>query len=520
MTREPPALTVEAVVSPSAAGVLARTDLDRLGDRVSAGLAGLLNALGVPGRPVVRVRSGDRPARPGQPVRLVVGDVRCRYPDSLPARIAEADSGVRDGDATLPAESLANLCVEAVRRQPGVLVGLPQAQAYAEDLGGERPDPDWLRQVLAGVLDLRVSVSRRSLVAEILGEAGPDPTTAREALVARLRPETLDIQLAPDYLRELFTRDLVPVAGQGLFARLRDIMFEELGMRLPPFRLVPAAHLGPCRIAFKINDLAGHPVLGLSPGTVLLSEPAGQVHALGFDATPARNPATSQEACVVAEDVSRANDLDGVTPLTYLVLELAAVLRRHADCLIDVTGTGRLLDLLEYLYPALRAAVPQSPAEVTSILRGLVAEGVPISNLRRITGRLVDAGDEFLAEVPVAGRLPEFVRLGMRRELARSNSWQPGTAAVYALDPQIETSLSASAGSDLDRAADAVLDLLSHSIDANWTQVLLTSPEVRPRLARLLRAELPHLRVLSYDEVDPQFDAVVLERLSLLSSAG
>jgi hypothetical protein len=522
MTGDLPLLPVTASLAPELCDALGRSGIEQLGRRLEDTVGGLLGGLGVPGRPSAAVERRDAAPRVGQPVRLSVGGVRCRYPDRLPARIVEAHLGVRLDDGTWRAalgdkpddlvEVLALLCTEAVTLRPGVLVGLPQAASYAEGLPVSCPPAAWLRDVLGTLLDLRISVSPMARVDKVLATVpAGDTTAAREALIADLRPETLEIRVSTPYLRAITAGNDPAPDGQGRLAYTRSSLFEELGLPLPEFRFVPADDLPPPRIAFKINHLCTYPGLGLAPGQLLVDAEADQIRWLGIEATPGRNPASFQPACVVSVDAPVRNGWTTTNPLDYLLLELVAAIRRHAACLIDLTVTGRLLDALGEVFPALRAAVPQPPAEITALLRNLLAENVSVHNLRRIAERLVDAADSAVSPGP----LLEFVRVGLGREFVERYGRPPNAMAGRLMAPEVDAVLTAPGDEDLDLVSAAIAAAVSDANPADRLWVLLTAAPVRPALARLLGAEFPHMRAISLTEVDPRLHLEILGHIGL-----
>src|SRR5207247_7963424 len=86
---------------------------------------------------------------------------------------ATRDALIAKGENCL-AEVLGAACVALLKHRPSVLVSLPQAESYAAALtaliSSAAPTATWLMPVLQSVLDLRLSIRDRDVVARTLAE--------------------------------------------------------------------------------------------------------------------------------------------------------------------------------------------------------------------------------------------------------------------------------------------------------------------------------------------------------------
>jgi type III secretion protein V len=199
----------------------------------------------------------------------------------------------------------------------------------------------------------------------------------------------------------------------------------------------------------------------------------------------------------------------------FLEQNVLPQLRAHAADFIGMSETQRLLDELERVAPqSVRQVVPK-PLTLTTlseVLRRLVDESICIRDLKSIL--------EALSQVAATERdalcLAEHVRTQMRRPL--SHQWTQGAArlAVIQLDPSLEEVIRASitrtsSGAFLALAPSACQDVvtaigraLEQAEAKAKNPVLLSAPDIRRFVRRLIETELRHLAVISVAELLPE----------------
>jgi type III secretion protein V len=208
---------------------------------------------------------------------------------------------------------------------------------------------------------------------------------------------------------------------------------------------------------------------------------------------------------------------------------MTAALRERASDFVGIAETQMLLDQLEQVAPPLpRQVVPKpiSLALLADILRRLVEEGVSIRDLRGIL--------EALATAPPTDKDPlslaEFVRSHLRRATTFQLTGGLPSLAVYLLDPEVEETVRGAvqrtpSGSFLALSPKAARDILtsirqvvaSAPPPAGHPAVLLTQPDVRRFVRKLVEAEFPEMRVVSYAELMPEISLRPLGRATLLN---
>ena len=207
--------------------------------------------------------------------------------------------------------------------------------------------------------------------------------------------------------------------------------------------------------------------------------------------------------------------------------ELGRVLRSRASDFMGMGETQTLLHELEQVAPALARQVVPKPVSVpllSDVLRRLVDEQVSIRDLRAVL--------EALATAPAANdalALAEHVRASLRRATSYRLTGGRGVLEVYMLDATIEEAIRSSiqhtaSGSFLTLAPQACRDVVQAVRTAlagappspGAPHVVLTQPDVRRFVRKLLESELPHVHVVSFAELMPEVALRQLGRATLM----
>ncbi len=208
-----------------------------------------------------------------------------------------------------------------------------------------------------------------------------------------------------------------------------------------------------------------------------------------------------------------------------LVAETLPLLRRRAGDFLGIAETQALLDQLEQVAPAtVRQVVPKPVALplLADVLRRLVEERVSVRDLRAVL--------EALAAVAHSEKDPlnlaEFVRSQLRRPITHGLTHGGRELNVLLLDSPIEETLRGaiqrtSAGSFLSLAPAAGRDIVqavrrgSSSFAEGVRPVLLTPPDIRRFVRKLLEVDFPELDVVSYAELLPEIAIRPVARATL-----
>jgi len=210
----------------------------------------------------------------------------------------------------------------------------------------------------------------------------------------------------------------------------------------------------------------------------------------------------------------------------HLLLELLPALDRRAQDFLGLSEVQALLDELEQLSPAsVRQVVPKpiTLIQLTDILRRLVEERVNIRDLRAILEALSIVGAAEKDPLTLA----EFVRAQLRRPITHALTRGARELPVLLLDSNIEETVRGAitrtpAGAFLALAPVATRDIVAairraisnHAADAAPV-VVLTQPDIRRFVRKLLEPELPEVRVLSFAELLPEVAVKPLGRATV-----
>ncbi len=218
------------------------------------------------------------------------------------------------------------------------------------------------------------------------------------------------------------------------------------------------------------------------------------------------------------------------TDVAHAVVEqVLPVLRRRAAEFLGMAETQRLLNALERYAPELvRQVVPKavSVGLLSEVLRRLVEESISVRNLSEILQVLArQSGTE---RDPLA--LAESVRAELRRSTTQLLTAGEPRLGVVLLDPSVEEVVRAaitpsSAGAFLALAPSAAQDIVT-AVQRALTAagnghpqppVLLTAPDTRRFIRRLIEPKLPDLRVVSPAELMPE---IAIETWAVASVQG
>jgi type III secretion protein V len=343
------------------------------------------------------------------------------------------------------------------------------------------------------------------------GQAGlPQPaagtgvaaTQARYGLTVRLGPE-LGQRVQPEY----FSRET---------ARVRQALAADLGMELPAVELCVDERLEPHH--FKI-ELEGVPVLDADiPADSLLAESeAVDLELLAIPYAEGPSIGNRRAAMWVEQQYQpalAAAGIEALTPAQVLAKWLSHTLRRYATQFIGIQETREILLQTEKDYPELMKEVHKIATlqKIAEILRRLLDENVPVSNLRLILEALV----EWAPREQDTIQLVEYVRIALRRQICFRCADRNRVIVAYMLERSVEETLRSGVRSTAvgafvsvpDAAARPIIERIKQAVAAAQDKlpVVLTSMDVRRHLRSLLVRNDLDVTVLSYQELAPEFN--------------
>ena len=223
------------------------------------------------------------------------------------------------------------------------------------------------------------------------------------------------------------------------------------------------------------------------------------------------------------------------------VLSLSATIRKAAARFLTDDVCRFSLDALEALFPVpVRMVVARfGEARVADVLRSLAAELISVRDLRGIVEGLLSisavAPDDLSHTIVFASsadgvcvsrttsrieelpgyELAEYVRTTLKRYLSHKYTKGQNTLQVFLLDQEIERMSAAPSTEVAASIRAAVRSTLAGRSPDGPPPVILTGLESRRPLMNLTREEFPELVVLSYQELVPEMNIQVTDRISL-----
>ena len=306
-------------------------------------------------------------------------------------------------------------------------------------------------------------------------------------------------------------------SGSGILdhiAQLRRRFALKEGVVLPPVRIRDNIKLAPkaYRVLLGGQEIATGEIeptlyMAMDPGTA----------ASKINGKPAVDPAFGLPAVWI--DESRRDDAEilGYTvidPTSVLVTHLSEVLRGSLAELMTRDDVKELVENARHIAPAVvEELIPDrlGYGELQQVLRNLLSEGVAVRNMPAILETLADNA----AKTRDPEALTELCRQRLGRALCEQYGDATGTVHAVTIDPEIEARVAAAVGrtNEPDVAAigpaylTALVDEIGQTIgrasQSGKDAVLLVRSNIRRFLSELVKASLPKVAVLSFNEVVP-----------------
>jgi flagellar biosynthesis protein FlhA len=294
--------------------------------------------------------------------------------------------------------------------------------------------------------------------------------------------------------------------------RVRQNIAGEIGILMPKVRIRDNMRLDATAYRIKIADI---PVAqGEIQPTQLLAIDSG-VTTGKVDGIATKDPAFGSEARWINPGLADQAELYGYTvvePGAVLATHLTETCRRHADEILTRDATKHLIDELKTSSPTVVSElIPgvMSLAEVQGILHLLLREQVSIRQLSVILETLGDYGTR--SKDPIL--LAEYVRHRLARQICTRYRNAEGELYVVALDPALEDRIRAGfehtdrglfirmSPQGVEATCKAINTEIGKLTTRSHSPIVLVSPQIRAAVKRLTENHLPHLIVLSFNEV-------------------
>jgi flagellar biosynthesis protein FlhA len=201
-----------------------------------------------------------------------------------------------------------------------------------------------------------------------------------------------------------------------------------------------------------------------------------------------------------------------VEATSVLATHLTEIIKAHASELLTRQEIKNLVDNLKARVPALvEEIIPTQvkPGELQKVMQNLLRERVPVRDLETIVETLGDwAGRTKDLDV-----LTEYVRNSLARTICKQYVDDQDRLWVITLDPALEDFINShvertehgTSNRIPPQAAQQIVQRIAarsgELTQTGRTAVLLCSPQVRSSLRRMIESSLPHVAVLSFNEI-------------------
>ena len=309
---------------------------------------------------------------------------------------------------------------------------------------------------------------------------------------------------------------------------IRREVSKGLGFVVPSVRIRDDLSLGPNQYRIRIGQtIVGEDIV--YPDRKLALPGAGSV--IELEGIKVRDPSFGVEAIWIRpsqEGQADANDYVVIEPISVIATHMSQLLTKHASELIGQDDVQGLLDNLSQRNPQLvQSIVPKLvPLHVlTEVLRTLLVERIPISDLRRILEGLAGIAGRVKAPAEMAEALRPSLAPLLIQQVTKLGEVMP----VITLSPDFEQLMirsvrqSGDEGLALDgNLAETLLRSLNETSETLAAEgrpsILVVAPLIRRHMAEFIRAHVPQIIILGFTELPENRKVEVVATIGSLES--
>jgi len=299
-----------------------------------------------------------------------------------------------------------------------------------------------------------------------------------------------------------------------LIARITGVrkqISKELGFIIPPVRIRDDLSLDANHYRIRIGQeiVAEDKVFP----QLILAIP-GESAQTKIEGTDVKDPSFGMEATwIERHQQAKAENLGYmvVEPESVIATHLNQILSSQANELLGQDDVQALLDNLSKTSPQLvSSTVPKLiPLNIlTSVLKLLLAERMPISDLRRILEVLASQNHKNNSPLDIAESVRPAISGLLIQQIAPLNSPLPVITFSAELEQMI-VNISKQTGANglileaslIQKIVTAVNSVMEKMQNENRKAVMITAPVIRRDLSHMLRQHIPNLDVLSFTEL-------------------
>ena len=357
--------------------------------------------------------------------------------------------------------------------------------------------------------------SRRKEVAalsgEVIAEGGEDLTEEVEFGLVDVK-DASKISVNIGY-------GLVPLVDEGKadnlvpkVTRLRKEISKALGFIVPGVRIRDDLNLEASQYQIKIGQKIVADDLIYADKKLAIASDSTNLELSGLKV---KEPAFGVDAYWIDKELQADAEAKGyviVEPDDVLTTHLNQIVNSYASDLLGQEEVQELLDNLKVSYPNLvDTVVPKVMPlnQVTSVMKCILEEGVPISDLRLILESLSSMNIQKMDSDDIAERIrPKLVPLLIQKLLKFKD-----TIPLITFSPELEQMILTTVRQNPDEKMLLIEGTLAKKILSNLNEAseqfnsegkpvfLIVAPQIRKHVARFVRSQLPSINVLSFLEL-------------------
>jgi flagellar biosynthesis protein FlhA len=294
--------------------------------------------------------------------------------------------------------------------------------------------------------------------------------------------------------------------------RLRKEISKALGFIVPGVRIRDDLNLGASQYQIKIGQkiVADDNIFADKKLAI-----PGDDTKLELSGLKVKEPAFGVDAYWIDAEVQADAEAKGyviVEPDDVLTTHLSQIINSYASDLLGQEEVQELLDNLQLTYPNLvDTVIPKIMPlnQLTSIMKCILEEGVPISDLRLILESLGSMGAQKLDSADIAERIrPKLVPLLIQKMIKFKD-----TVPLITFSPELEQLILTTVRQNPEEKMLLLEGTLAKKILSSLNDAseefnkegkpvfLIVAPQIRKHVAKFVRSQLPSVNVLSFMEL-------------------
>ncbi|MDA7438956.1 flagellar biosynthesis protein FlhA [Planktomarina temperata] len=312
---------------------------------------------------------------------------------------------------------------------------------------------------------------------------------------------------------------LVPLVDEGKVdnlvpkvTRLRKEISKALGFIIPGVRIRDDLNLEASQYQIKIGQKIVADDIVYADKKLAI---AGDSTKLELSGLKVKEPAFGVDAYWIDKELQADAEAKGyviVEPDDVITTHLSQIINAYASDLLGQEEVQELLDNLQLSYPNLvDTVVPKVMAlnQVTAVMKCILEEGVPISDLRLILESISSMNVQKMDSDDVAERIrPKLVPLLIQKLIKFKD-----TVPLITFSPELEQMILTTVRQNPDEKMLLIEGTLAKKILSNLNEAseefnkegkpvfLIVAPQIRKHVAKFVRSQLPSVNVLSFLEL-------------------